>query len=137
MLGPKKEFLISGHALYWHGYGKPCITGSGFRARSKKFKMPFFQDIKNSFHWVTRMGRKPHQSFFKNFFNKYGRQRSSKFLLTRGRYWPTDEAMTKIFLSIYPKHIMRKCWKLQVNILRDLDLLQFDWKILAVARPLL
>ena len=32
-------------------------------------KRHFFQDIKNSFHVVTRMGLEPHQNFFQNFFS--------------------------------------------------------------------
>ena len=32
-------------------------------------KRHFFQDIKNSFHGVTRMGLEPHQNFFQNFFS--------------------------------------------------------------------
>ena len=32
-------------------------------------KRHFFQDNKNSFHGVTRMGLEPHQNFFQNFFS--------------------------------------------------------------------
>ena len=32
-------------------------------------KRHFFQDIKNSFHGLTRMGLEPHQNFFQNFFS--------------------------------------------------------------------
>ena len=32
-------------------------------------KPHFFQDIKNSFHGVTRMGLKPQQNFFQFFFS--------------------------------------------------------------------
>ena len=32
-------------------------------------KRHFFQDIKNSFHGVTRMGLEPHQNFFQKFFS--------------------------------------------------------------------
>ena len=32
-------------------------------------KRPFFQDIRNSFHGVTRMGLEPHQNFFQIFFS--------------------------------------------------------------------
>ena len=32
-------------------------------------KRHFFQDIKNSFHGVTRIGLKPHQNFFQKFFS--------------------------------------------------------------------
>ena len=35
----------------------------------KILKRHFFQGIKNSFHGVTRMGLKPHQNFFQNFFS--------------------------------------------------------------------
>ena len=51
-------------------YTWPWITGSGFGTRSKNFKTPFFQDIKNSFHGVTRMGLEPHQNFIQNFFHQ-------------------------------------------------------------------
>ena len=50
-------------------YRKPWITGSEFHTHPKNFKMPFFQDIKNSFHGVTQMGLEPHQIFFQFFFS--------------------------------------------------------------------
>ena len=34
----------------------------GQKTRSKNFKTPFFQDIKNSFDWVADMGPEPHQN---------------------------------------------------------------------------
>ena len=48
------------------------ITGSGFRSRSKNFK--------------TNRSKTIPKIFSNSFFNKYGRQRTSKFLHTRGRH---------------------------------------------------
>ena len=39
------------------------------RVSRKISKLHFFQDIKNPFHGVTRMGLEPHQIFFQNFFS--------------------------------------------------------------------
>ena len=45
-------------------------TGSGWCTCLKNYKTPFLQGIKKSFHLITKMGLKPHQSFFQNFFQQ-------------------------------------------------------------------
>ena len=35
----------------------------GHLGSAKKFKMPFFEDIENSFHQMTHIGPEPHQFF--------------------------------------------------------------------------
>ena len=57
-----------------HPYIRPRYIGHGPLALDallvpKISKRHFFQDIKNSFHGVTRMGLEPHQIFFQNFFS--------------------------------------------------------------------
>ena len=47
-------------------HGSLALDGAVVRKISKRH---FFQDIKNSFHWVTQMGLKPHQNFFQIFFS--------------------------------------------------------------------
>ena len=47
-------------------HGSLALDGALVRKISKRH---FFQDIKNSFHGVTRMGLKPHQFFFQIFFS--------------------------------------------------------------------
>ena len=44
-------------------------TGSGWCTCLKNYKTPFLQGIKKSFHLITKMGLKPHQSFFQKFFS--------------------------------------------------------------------
>ena len=48
------------------GRGSLALDSAVVRKISKRH---FFQDIKNSLHGVTRMGLKPHQNFFQNFFS--------------------------------------------------------------------
>ena len=36
---------------------------------------------------------------------------------TRGRYWPTNWVMTKIFLSIYSRYMINKPWKISSQYL--------------------
>ena len=47
-------------------HGSLALDSALVRKISKRH---FFQDIKNSFHGVTRMGLKPHQNFFQIFFS--------------------------------------------------------------------
>ena len=47
-------------------HGSLALDGSVIRKISKCY---FFQNIKNSFYGVTRMGVKPHQNFFQNLFS--------------------------------------------------------------------
>ena len=52
----------------------PWITGSGFRTRSKNFKMPLFPRYQKFLSWGKSNGSKTTPKFFsKFFFNKYGR----------------------------------------------------------------
>ena len=92
--------------------------------RSKNFKTPFFSRYPKFLSWGDSNRSKTTPKFYSFFFNKYGCQRSSKFLHTRGHYWPTDWAMTKIFMSIYPRTMMKKRWKFQVNIMSGLRFIE-------------
>ena len=47
-------------------HGSLALDSALVRKISKRH---FFQDIKNSFHGVTRMGLEPHQNFFQIFFS--------------------------------------------------------------------
>ena len=55
----------SKNETYIH-HGSLALDSAVVRKISKRH---FFQDIKNSLHGVTRMGLKPHQNFFQNFFS--------------------------------------------------------------------
>ena len=61
----KLEKKITGKIGYI-GHGSLALDSAVVRKNSKRH---FFQDIKNSLHGVTRMGLKPHQNFFQNFFS--------------------------------------------------------------------
>ena len=47
-------------------HGSLALDSALVRKISKRH---FFQDIKNSFHGVTRMALESHQNFFQNFFS--------------------------------------------------------------------
>ena len=50
-----------------HSHGPLALDSTLVQKLSKRH---FFQDIKNSFHGVTRMGLEPHQNFFQFFFQQ-------------------------------------------------------------------
>ena len=52
----------------------------------KNLKTPFFQDMKNSFHRVTKMNLEPHQVFFKFFLTNMVPRGAQFFLHTRWHF---------------------------------------------------
>ena len=63
----------------------------------------FFQDIKNSLHGVTRMGLKPHQIFFQNFFSTNMVARGvQSFCTLEGTTDPLIEQKLKFFCQFTP-----------------------------------
>ena len=69
MIPGQASLLVCGfcdEAYFQVSHGSLALDSALVRKFSKRH---FFQDIKNSFHGVTRMGLKPHQNFFQFFFS--------------------------------------------------------------------
>ena len=67
----------------------------------------FLQDIKNSFHWVTWIGLKPHQIFFQNFFSTImGSRGAQSFCILEGATDPLIEQWLKFSSQFSPD----MCW---------------------------
>ena len=92
-----------------------------------RFQIIIFQDIKKSFHWVTKMGLEPHQNFFQ-FFQQVWLLQDLKVFEEWKAHWPTD------FLSIQPR-LMIKCWKFQVDILIYIRFIVHQLKKFGYCRP--
>ena len=96
-------------------------------------KRHFFQDIKNSFHGVTRMGLEPHQIFFQNFFSTNMVPRGvQSFCILEGATDPLIEQ----WLNFFCQFTMDIWWTNAENFKSISwavsDLLPFNWKILAI-----
>ena len=96
-------------------------------------KMPFFQDIKTSFHGVTQMCLEPPQNFFSTNIVARGVQ---SFCILESATDPLIEQWLKFLRQFSPD-----MWRTNAENFKSiswvaLDLLSFNWKILAVARLL-
>ena len=100
-------------------------------------KRHFFQDIKNSFHGVTRMGLKPHQKFFQIFFSTNMVARGvQSFCILEGATDLLIEQWLKFLCQFTPDMWWANPENFKSISWVVLDLLPFNWKILAVAHLL-
>ena len=102
-------------------------------------KRHFLQDIKNSFHGVTRMGLEPHQNFFQNFFSTIMVVRGvQNFCILEGTTEPLIEQWLRFLGQFSPdmwwtnaKNFKWISWAISWAISK---LWSFNWTILGIAR---
>ena len=91
----------------------------GLTAYSKDFKTPFFiRYWKILLRGYSKRSRTSTIFFLFKISQQIWLLEASKVLAEMCRCWQSDWAMSKIFFSNLRKHLMNKCWKFQVNILR-------------------
>ena len=111
-------------------HGSLALDSAVVRKISKRH---FFQDIKNSLHGVTRMGLKPHQNFFQNFFSTNMVARGvQSFCILEGATDLLIEQWLKFLCQFTPD-----MWWANPENFKSIswvvsDLLPFNWKILAI-----
>ena len=111
-------------------HGSLALDSAVVRKISKRH---FFQDIKNSLHGVTRMGLKPHQNFFQNFFSTNMVARGvQSFCILEGATDLLIEQWLKFLCQFTPD-----MWWANAENFKSIswvvsDLLPFNWKILAI-----
>ena len=111
-------------------HGSLALDSALVRKISKRH---FFQDIKNSLHGVTRMGLKPHQNFFQNFFSTNMVARGvQSFCILEGATDLLIEQWLKFLCQFTPD-----MWWANPENFKSIswvvsDLLPFNWKILAI-----
>ena len=138
MIIPSDTFIrntrVSGHPSISHAsnHGSLALDSALVRKFSKRH---FFQDIKNSFHGVTRMGLKPHQKFFQIFFStKMVPRGIQNFCILEDATDPLIEQWLKFSSQISPD-----MWWTYAENFKSIswvvsELGSFNWKILAIAR---
>ena len=104
----------------------------------KILKCHFLQDIKNSLHGVTRMGLKPYQNFFRIFFSKNMVARGvQSFCILEGATDLLIEQWQKFLFQFTPDMWWANPENFKSISWAVLDLLPFNWKILAPVHLLL